>query len=97
MHVVHIRNNTKLLVELGTSGLASVVESLHKLALRRASQNADELDPAHIHCTMYYKHSLGPDTKYEKQFVKEKSTTLLLKLCYWDDTGRTDMQTQRHW
>lgn len=73
--------------DLITSGSGSVTSALLQKAEQVVPPQVDIMKPEDLHCTMYYKHTTGPDTKYEKQFLKIKQSTIRLKDLYWDKSG----------
>lgn len=42
-----------------------------------------------LHCTMYFKQSLGPDPSYEKKLTKFSGVKMTLKNLYWDQEGNS--------
>lgn len=89
---IHVYEGTKPVnywysLDLVTTGPASVTQNLIEKARKYVKLPSIVMDIEELHCTMYYRHAQGPDTAYEKLFLKEKQTILSLKQLYWNKEG----------
>lgn len=77
-----------------TSGPRSISTALIQEGKKRATGIFDLRTEEELHCTMWFKLTPGPNKTYEKEFFRERTTTLCLPVLLWDKQGNTAAAVQ---
>lgn len=74
--------------DLIETGPQSVVADLINLALSKYGAQGPTVSTP-LHCTMYYRQTIGPDVEYEEKFLSFKVTKIVLHSLFWDAQGNS--------